>query len=59
MNFNLLELSWYNHYKQINICMIDIGLVAWRGSLFYFEWHEGDIQWDLFYLNGDKPTTLG
>ena len=59
MEFELLNIAWYGHYKCFSLLKVEFGLGDWIGHLLFFEWHEGDIMWDFLFLNGDKPNEVG
>ena len=59
MTFELFNLSLYRHYISFELFKIEIGLGQWIGHFLFFEMHDGDIQWDILFLNGDKPDAVG
>ena len=59
MEFELLNIAWYEHYKCFAFFKLELGLGEWVGHLLFFEWHEGDIIWDFLFLNAEKPEVMG
>jgi len=59
MDFELLNISLYSHYICFGLFKVEFGLGDWIGHLLFFEWHEGDINWDFLFLNGCKPDACG
>lgn len=57
MDIQFLNFSWFGHYKLFELLTLEIN--EWKGSLIFFEWHEGDIMWDLMFIKGEKPDVVG
>lgn len=56
---SLLVVAWLPDYKLIDVLGMEIGDQPWVGSLFFLEIDQGEIQWDLFYINGGVPPSVG
>lgn len=56
---SLLVVAWLPDYKLIDILGMEVGPDPWVGSLFFLEIDQGEIQWDLFYINGGVPPSVG